>query len=61
MNDPKMIDICFGLMKKFKDGDSWCFVLPDFIDLQNSPSYWPEKDEKIDLNKIYLFLKKART
>jgi hypothetical protein len=39
-------------MKVFKDGDSWCFVLPDFIDLQNSPSYWPENNE-INLDEIY--------
>ena len=27
-------------MFAFKDGDSWCFVLPDFENLQVSPSRW---------------------
>jgi len=53
----KMTIIYYGLMKKFKDGDSWCYVLHDFTDLQNSPSYWPDKDEKIDLGKIFRILK----
>jgi len=27
------------------DGNSWCYVLPDFIDLQNSPAAFTDDDE----------------
>ena len=37
-------------MRVFKDGDAWCFVLPDFQDLQVSPSVWKKKGV---LDKIY--------
>jgi len=39
-------------MRVIKDGNSWCFVLPDFIDLQNSPSVWTD-DGDTDIDAIY--------
>jgi len=48
-------------MKVMKDGDSWCFVLPDFENLQVSPSYWPAEHEgNIDLDEIYKKLQEEK-
>ena len=44
-------------MRVFKDGDAWCFVLPDFQDLQASPSVWMKKGV---LDKIYKELRSVR-
>ena len=44
-------------MRVFKDGDAWCFVLPDFQDLQVSPSVWMKKGV---LDKIYKELRSVR-
>ena len=44
-------------MRVFKDGDAWCFVLPDFQDLQVSPSVWMKKGV---LDKIYKELRSGR-
>jgi hypothetical protein len=44
-------------MRVFKDGDAWCFVLPDFQDLQASPSVWMKKGA---LDKIYKELRSVR-
>ena len=44
-------------MRVFKDGDAWCFVLPDFQDLQVSPSVWMQKGV---LDKIYKELRSVR-
>lgn len=44
-------------MRVFKDGDAWCFVLPDFQDLQVSPSVWMKKGA---LDKIYKELRSVR-
>jgi hypothetical protein len=35
-----------------KDGNNWCFVLPDFENLQVSPSVWTE-DGDTDIDAIY--------
>ena len=40
-------------MKVIKDGNSWAYVLPNFENLQVSPSIWTEKDMTNELNKIY--------
>ncbi len=37
-------------MRVFKDGNAWCFVLPDFQDLQVSSSVWMKEGV---LDKIY--------
>lgn len=29
-------------IRAFKDGDSWCMVFDDFVDLQESPAYFYE-------------------
>ena len=44
-------------MRVFKDGNAWCFVLPDFQDLQVSPSVWMKKGV---LDKIYKELRSVR-
>ena len=44
-------------MRVFKDGNAWCFVLPDFQDLQVSPSVWAKKGV---LDKIYKELRSMR-
>ena len=44
-------------MRVFKDGNAWCFVLPDFQDLQVSPSVWMQKGV---LDKIYKELRSVR-
>ena len=44
-------------MRVFKDGNAWCFVLPDFQDLQASPSVWMKKGV---LDKIYKELRSVR-
>ena len=44
-------------MRVFKDGDAWCFVLPDFQDLQVSPSVWMKKGV---LDKIYKELRSGK-
>jgi hypothetical protein len=38
-------------MKIFKDGNAWCFVLPDFENLQVSPAVFSKLDNELD--KIY--------
>ena len=43
--DTKMI-VC-------KDGNRWCFVLPDFIDLQVSESVWMDGIISSYLDKVY--------
>ena len=40
-------------MKVIKDGDSWCFVLPNFENLQVSPSCWANFVFSAELNIIY--------
>jgi len=44
-------------MRVYKDGNAWCFVLPDFQDLQVSPSVWRKKGV---LDKIYKELRSVR-
>ena len=44
-------------MRVFKDGNAWCFVPPDFQDLQVSPSVWAKKGV---LDKIYKELRSVR-
>jgi hypothetical protein len=39
-------------MRVIKDGNNWCFVLPDFVDLQSSPSVWTD-DGDTDIDAIY--------
>ena len=36
-----------------KDGDSWAFVLPDFVDLQTSPAYFGGESLDKDCNKVF--------
>ena len=44
-------------MRVFKDGNAWCFVLPDFQDLQVSSSVWMKEGA---LDKIYKELRSVR-
>ena len=44
-------------MRVFKDGNAWCFVLPDFQDLQVSSSVWMKEGV---LDKIYKELRSVR-
>lgn len=48
-------------MKIIKDGNSWCFVLPDFENLQVSPAFFTEgfRDMELEyeLDNIYNILK----
>jgi hypothetical protein len=39
-------------MRVVKDGNCWMFVLPDFINLQESPSVWTDPGD-IELDYIY--------
>jgi len=39
-------------MKVFKDGNAWCFVLPDFENLQIGPACF-SNDEVYSLDGIY--------
>jgi hypothetical protein len=39
-------------MRVIKDGDSWCFVLPDFVNLQVSPSVWTDEGDT-DIDAVY--------
>ena len=40
-----------------KDGDSWCAVLPDFEDLQQSESRWFSGDINKYMDDVYWYLK----
>ena len=44
-------------MRVFKDGNAWCFVLPDFQDLQVSSSVWMKEGV---LDKIYKELRSVK-
>lgn len=44
-------------MRVFKDGNAWCFVLPDFQDLQVSSSVWMKEGA---LDKIYKELRSVK-
>lgn len=44
-------------MRVFKDGNAWCFVLPDFQNLQVSSSVWMKEGV---LDKIYKELRSVR-
>lgn len=44
-------------MRVIKDGNAWCFVLPDFENLQVSSSFW--MDEGV-LDKIYKELRSVK-
>ena len=46
------MDIKIKEMRVIKDGNSWCFVLPDFENLQISPSVWTD-DGDTDIDAIY--------
>jgi len=39
-------------MRVIKDGNAWCFVLPNFENLQVSPSVWTD-DGDTDMDAIY--------
>jgi hypothetical protein len=39
-------------MRVFRDGNCWCFVLPDFEDLQNSPVVFSDPGDT-DMDAIY--------
>lgn len=39
-------------MRVIKDGNNWMFVLPDFVNLQVSPSVWTD-DGDMDMDIIY--------
>lgn len=39
-------------MRVIKDGTSWVFVLPDFVNLQVSPQVWTD-DGDTDIDAIY--------
>ena len=39
-------------MRVFRDGNCWCFVLPDFVDLQNSPAVFSDPGD-ISMDEIY--------
>jgi hypothetical protein len=39
-------------MRVIKEGNCWCFVLPDFENLQVSPSVWTD-DGDTDIDAIY--------
>jgi hypothetical protein len=39
-------------MEVIKDGNNWCFVLPNFENLQTSPSVWTD-DGDTDMDDIY--------
>jgi len=42
------------VMRVFKDGDSWVFVLPNFENLRVSPSVWfSDREESEALDNIY--------
>jgi len=48
-------------MKVFKDGTAWAFVLPDFENLQVSPSVWfSDREESEALDDIYKQLKEEK-
>jgi len=44
-------------MIRFRDGDATCYVLPDFIDLQNSPAVFVKDGDEYNLKEIYKQLK----
>lgn len=44
-------------MRVIKDGNAWCFVLPDFQDLQVSASFWMKEGV---LDKIYKELRSVK-
>jgi len=46
-----MADV-FKRMLVSKDGDHWCFTLPDFQDLQNSPACF-QSECVYDLDSVY--------
>ena len=59
-NDTQTQTIVYGKeneMRVFKDGNAWCFVLPDFQDLQVSSSVWMKEGV---LDKIYKELRSVR-
>jgi hypothetical protein len=39
-------------MRVIKDGNAWCYVLPDFENLQVSPSVWTDQGST-ELDEIY--------
>jgi hypothetical protein len=39
---------CRNEMRVFKDGNAWCFVLPNFENLQVSPAFFPEDEMHLD-------------
>jgi hypothetical protein len=39
-------------MRVIKDGNCWCFVLPNFENLQVSPSVWTDEGDT-DIDAIY--------
>ena len=44
-------------MKVIKDGNAWAFVLPNFENLQVSPSFWIAQGAvAIDADMIYKYL-----
>jgi hypothetical protein len=42
-------------MRVFQDGNSWCFVLPDFINLQESPAVFLDEGN-ISMDSIWELL-----
>jgi hypothetical protein len=40
-------------MRVIKDGNAWCFVLPDFENLQVSPSVWVDDNNIVDVDFTY--------
>jgi hypothetical protein len=49
----------FKEMSVSKDGNAWCFTLPDFECLQTSPAVFVNEDMPIKLDEIYEELTKA--
>jgi hypothetical protein len=39
-------------MRVIKDGNAWCFILPDFENLQVSPSVWTDPGD-MDIDAVY--------
>jgi len=44
-----------------KDGNEWCFTLPDFDCLQTSPAEFVHEDIRADLDLIYQELMRQKT